>query len=392
MAKKLSTEEFIIKTISVHGNRYDYSRSKYIDCNQKIEIYCKEHGSFWQTPGAHCNGQGCKECGKNKNRKKFSKTLDQFISDAINIHGSKYNYSLAVYINTKTKIKIICPIHETFEQIPSSHLNGNGCSRCAAQAMHDLYVMPLDEFLERAKLAHGDKFNYSKVKYINSGSKIEIICKNHGSFLQVPWSHLKGNGCAKCQYENNSIIFTKTLQEFIDDSIVIHGNKYDYTKSIYIDDRTKVEIICKEHGSFWQIPSTHLQGGGCSKCSLRISYMEQNWLNSLSIPNDKEHRQVYFYINKKRMTADGFDQITNTIYEFYGDYWHGNPTKYKAEDMNTFSHKTYGQLYADTIAREQIIINAGYKLNTMWEADYKKLFITRGKNTGLKYSTIKGII
>jgi len=122
--KRLTTEEFIEKSIKVHGDRYDYSLVEYKNAHTKVKIICKEHGVFEQTPNTHLNGSGCLECGGTKqlNTKKF-------IKKAKEIHGKKYDYSLVNYINAKTKIKIICTNHGEFEQTPNSHLNSCGLSK-----------------------------------------------------------------------------------------------------------------------------------------------------------------------------------------------------------------------------------------------------------------------
>jgi hypothetical protein len=299
-------------------------------------------------------------------------TTHEFIRRSIIVHGNKYDYSLVEYINNKTKVKIICPTHGIWEQVPTSHYIC-GCRKCADQVRHNLYAFSTDKFIEMAKLIHKNIYDYSKVNYFNTNLNIDIICKKHGLFSQVPFVHLKGHGCPKCQYENNAVRFTKTTREFINDAIATHGNKYNYSKSVYIDDRTNIEIVCDKHGAFLQSPSSHLQGHGCGKCSTRVSLKETEWLDSIGLPNDIYHRQVALMINGKRMMVDGFDPKNNTIYEFYGDYWHGNIFKYNYYDININNKKTFGQLCEDTLDREKFIKLAGYKMITIWESEFKWL-------------------
>ena len=121
-------------------------------------------------------------------------------------------------------------------------------------------------FIEKARQIHNDKYDYSKVNYVNSRTKVCIICPTHGEFWQTPHNHLKGYGCAECGKEK-SHLSKITTEDFIVKSKEIHGNKYDYSKACYKTCDTKVCIICPEHGEFWQTPSNHINGSGCPKCA-----------------------------------------------------------------------------------------------------------------------------
>ena len=121
------------------------------------------------------------------------------------------------------------------------------------------------EFTEKAKKVHGDKYDYSLVKYINSRTKINIICPEHGLWLQQANAHLQGQGCLYCGKILQGGKFT--TDKFIEKAKAIHGNKYDYSLVEYIDMHTKVKIICPKHGEFKQKPTSHIhQKSGCSKC------------------------------------------------------------------------------------------------------------------------------
>jgi hypothetical protein len=181
-------------------------------------------------------------------------TIGEFIEKAKTIHGEKYDYSLVNYVGSKIKIKIICPIHGEFEQIPNSHLKGINCYKCSRN-----YVAT-DEFIEKAKTIHGEKYDYSLVNYKNNKIKIKIICPIHGEFEQIPNSHLKGCGCPKCVGKY------KTTDEFIEKAKTIHGEKYDYSLVNYISVFKQIKIICSIHGEFEQTPNSHLKGCGCPKC------------------------------------------------------------------------------------------------------------------------------
>ena len=188
------TEIFINKAIQVHGNKYDYSKVNYIDCNTKVCIICPEHGEFWQSPRCHLKGRGCSLCSKNKKL-----TTEEFIKRAKEIYGDKYDYSKVEYVNNHTKVCIICPDHGEFWQKPQSHLNGHGCVKCFAKGCADRFALTTEEFIKRAKEIHNDKYDYSKVNYVNSYTKVCIICPEHGEFWQEPHEHLRGGGCPICK-------------------------------------------------------------------------------------------------------------------------------------------------------------------------------------------------
>lgn len=197
MPRKLTTEDFIEKSKKIHKNIYDYSSVNYINSRNKVKIICKKHGEFTQRAANHLLGIGCKKCYFES--RKIG--LKKFIELATLKHNNKYDYSNVKYINSITNIEINCPIHGKFYQQPRNHLNGNGCKKCVG------LFEDKNSFLEKAKNIHGDEYDYSKVKYKNSYTKIEIICKTHGSFFQKPSvHHWHKSGCPQC----NKIGFSRT--------------------------------------------------------------------------------------------------------------------------------------------------------------------------------------
>ena len=155
-------------------------------------------------------------------------TTEQFIEKAKKIHGDKYDYSKVEYIDAKTKVKIICPEHGEFSMSPNKHLIGQRCKMCSIKEFSKTQTLTTEQFIEKAKKIQGDKYDYSKVNYINSQIKICIICPEHGEFWQTPNSHLQGNGCPICATNNRSMKQTLTTEQFIEKAKQIHGNKYDY--------------------------------------------------------------------------------------------------------------------------------------------------------------------
>ena len=248
--KKLTTEEFIEKVKKVHGGKYDYNKVDYKDANTKVIIICPIHGEFRQKPASHQQGTGCPMCGGSKKL-----TTESFIKRAKKIHSDKYNYSKVDYKNSQTKVTIVCSTHGDFEQNPHDHLSGKGCPNCSNNIK-----LTTEGFIKIAREVHGNKYDYSNVDYKGALTKVNIICPVHGEFGQRPANHLQGQGCPSCSK------IKITTKEFIKRAKEIHGNKYDYSKVDYKDTYTKVNIICPTHGKFKQSHSNHLQGYGCLMC------------------------------------------------------------------------------------------------------------------------------
>ena len=192
---KITTNEIIAKAKLVHGDKYDYSKVDYVKDYIKVCIICPEHGEFWQRPHAHLQGQGCPKCKS----KKQTCTTDEFIAKAKKIHGDKYDYSKVKYVDAKSKVCVVCPEHGEFWQTPDSHLSGCGCPKCANKNKGEYRRSSKKDFIKKAKEIHGDKYDYSKVEYVNAKTKVCIICPNHGEFWQTPNNHLRGHGCPKCK-------------------------------------------------------------------------------------------------------------------------------------------------------------------------------------------------
>jgi uncharacterized C2H2 Zn-finger protein len=182
------------------------------------------------------------------------KTTEKFIYEAKLKHDDKYDYSLVNYVNAKTKVKIICPEHGVFNQIPRQHICGSKCPKCSG-----LY-MDIDYFKEKSNKKHNNKYNYSLVIYNNSLKPVKIICPIHGEFNQRPKDHLIGKGCQKC-----SGVYMDT-NYFKEKANKIHGFIYSYDKTIFKKANDKVIITCLTHGDFRQTPNSHLNKSGCPIC------------------------------------------------------------------------------------------------------------------------------
>ena len=301
MPKKLTQEEFVKRAKQIHGDRYDYSKVEYVDMHTKVCIICPEHGEFWQKPLTHLysGGHGCIDC---VNKRPHNK--ETFIKKSRQIHGDKYDYSKVEYVNNKTKVCIICPEHGEFWQKPEKHMNqGHGCPKCGGTGK-----LTQKEFIDKCKIIHHFKYDYSKVDYINTETKVCIICPEHGEFWQTPHSHLQGADCPFCKG-----CIKLTQEEFVKRAKQIHGNKYDYSKSIYNSYETKVCIICPEHGEFWQTPHSHLQGQGCPYCNGLYKTTGQIITEFREIHKDKYDYSKVDYINTETKVC--------IICPEHGEFW-----------------------------------------------------------------------
>ena len=163
--------------------------------------------------------------------------------------------------------------------------------------------MSTEEFIEKAKMVHGDKYDYSKTNYVTNKTKVCINCNIHGEFWQLPSEHLRGKGCKECGRISASKKQVPSLDSFIKKAKMVHGDKYDYSKAEYIHSHTKICIICPIHGEFWQTPNDHLCGKGCQVC--RESKME------MLVESILEKNNIFFNRQKK------FDWLGSQSLDFY---------------------------------------------------------------------------
>ena len=204
-----TTNDFITDAKNTHGDKYNYSKVKYVNGKTDVEIICPLHGSFFQIPNNHLTGSGCPKCSK-----KHQPNNKEFTDAAKHIHGNEYDYSEVEYVNSKTPVIIKCPIHGNFEQSPSKHLMGQGCPECANELKGESQRLTADEFIKVSKEVHGDKYDYSKVKYKNNQTPVTIVCPIHGEFTQTPLSHTSGkSGCPRCQESKGEKLVKRILEK-----------------------------------------------------------------------------------------------------------------------------------------------------------------------------------
>jgi hypothetical protein len=268
VSRTFTQEEFINRAKEIHGEKYNYDSVVYIKSQFKIVINCPTHGPFEQPANSHLQGDGCRKCASSSRGLLSRKSTLEFITESENIHGNKYDYSEVDYITCKDKVSIICRIHGIFEQNPNCHLSGKGCDKCGIERRVEAQRFTQEEFISKAKEIHGEKYNYDSVVYTNSQSYVAIICPTHGQFEQVANSHLQGYGCDKCAHLYNNECRRLTTDEIVERAKQVHGDKYDYSCTVYIGDDKKIDIRCRKCDCvFSQLPSNHIRAKhGCPLC------------------------------------------------------------------------------------------------------------------------------
>jgi len=251
--QRTTKETFIQKAQNIHGDKYTYLNTEDISkTTDMIDIICPVHGKFSMKVDSHINAkQGCPKCGVEERTEKRKRTKEDFVSKAKNVHGGKYTYNNVVYKNSHTKVIITCPTHGDFEQLPYSHLNGNGCPSCAVEARSKLQFIGTEKFVEMAKAVHGDRYTYTNTNYTGTYEVTTITCPVHGDFEQRPNAHLSGGGCPKCgnidskgEKEIADVIESLGIDVVMRDRTVISPKELD----IYIPSKN---IAIEFNGSYW---------------------------------------------------------------------------------------------------------------------------------------------
>jgi hypothetical protein len=255
---------------------------------------------------------------------------EKFLQNAQTTHGDLYGYDLIDYKGALIKVEIVCSTHGSFWQLPSNHLR-YGCNKCGSEKTSNKNRKGTMSFIERAVFTHKDLYDYSKVVYVRSDHLVVIICKEHGEFLQTPITHIHGAGCPFCARITRADHLRLGKEEFTKRAQAVHNYKYDYTQTVYINNNTKVSILCNIHGLFEQVPSYHLLGGGCLLCK-PISRGEQ-CIDKLLKSNNISFRREYEFIEcvnpltGRNLRYDFFLPTHQILIEFDGEH-HFKPVTY----------------------------------------------------------------
>lgn len=262
---KLTTEEFIAKAKAVHGDRYDYSKVEYVDSKTKVCIVCKEHGEFWQRPSHHTNGHGCTKCASDVNAAAMRLWTEERCREV----ALKYT-EMKVFRTECEEAYNAALKHEWLKDYTWLSYK---IDVSKPKKKRQSYTQ--EEIIERIRSIFGERYSYEKVEYKAMKIPITLVCHEkdadgveHGEFSMRPDNIFSGKqGCPKCYDDRRSRLQRKPVEVFIEEAKKVHGGLYEYHKVEYVNTNSKVCIVCKIHGDFWQTPSNHLKGKGCPYCS-----------------------------------------------------------------------------------------------------------------------------
>lgn len=291
------------------GDRWDFSGTVFTTASGYFSAVCPEHGEFRQLTSKALSGTvGCDICSGRRI------DLNSFLSSSANLWGDRWDYSLVEFHDVRTEVTIICPSHGKFKQKPSLHLRGNvGCSRCSRQGMSS------EEFVAEAKEVWGERWDFSKVEYQGAFQKVTVSCPLHGDFEQLPYYLLGGAvGCRKCS------IPTRTIDEVMEKSILVWGDRWDFSKSSDLSNsKTPFTITCPEHGEFKQSPDNLLKGYlGCYRCHDFGTSQAEKSIRELLLDIGVNMPSTYISHGGRKYEIDMYSEELRVGIEFNGVYWH----------------------------------------------------------------------
>ncbi len=375
--------KFLAKCIEAFGNRFDMRSVVYEGHMSKITVTCTLHQTTFEVVATDfLQGKGCRQCTDIKElvkRRSYENKAEdpniRFIEKAIAIHGDRYTYENARYIDCRTKISITCREHGSFETTPRQHiLAKSNCPRCGIKQASKSRMCTLAHFIMLATYRHGHRYDYGSVRYEGYDCVVTIICHEHGQFQQTVQNHLRGSGCPKCGKN-----FPYTTDTYIARAKQVHGNRYDYSKVDYTGAHKKIKIICNNHGVFEQVAFNHLQGSNCRLCwqESNCSKAQIDWLEYIAVREGIHIQHAMnggeFKIPGSRYLADGYCPVMNLVFEYHGSVYHGDPVVYERSEYIPYLKSTAGELYDKTMRKETFIRDQGFELVTMWETEWLKI-------------------
>ena len=302
------------------------------------------------------------------------KSTKEYIEDAIQAHGDRYDYTLTVYDGKDKDITFLCRrCGLKCTQNAGNHIHQKqGCRACSYVDRGAARLLTRDAFIASARERHLDGYDYSYVTQdLPDGqfALVRLICNRCGRLIvKTAKAHLRGEGCKLCNLAPAAAARRRTFKRFLTQAHEAHGDAFDYSmvRGPHVATRSKIRIICRECVTpFEATVGSHLYlKEGCPRCSCQSSVREREWLDAHNVPVEGRHARI----RGTRLKADAV--VGNTVYEFYGAYYHGDPRHGPPEQYNSRSNKTYVELYDATIARQSMIEGLGYNVLFVWELDW----------------------
>ena len=325
----------IKRAIEIHGDKYYYSLATFKDYKTRTTFICKIHGPFEQTWEKHIGRKrGCKKCGYIKTGMLLTKNKNDLISDIRKVHGDKFPLDDIDYVKSSVKITLTCKIHDEFSITPNALLKGHGCPKCGIEKRSSATRHAKSFFIKRATKKHKGFYIYDLVDYINSNTKVKIICPLHGVFEQAPSNHVAGQCCPICATKRVGVEQRQTKEEFVEKSIKVHGYRNDYSLVDYQGNKIHVDIRCIKHNYIYKCrPDNHLKGSGCPLCN------ESKGENKVAEILDKYNlKHIREYVITGRYRYDFYLPDHNLLIEYDGqlhfiavDFFGGQETLIKTK-------------------------------------------------------------
>lgn len=367
----------LVNKFPLIAKEFDYDKNVNMDVNKitygsnkKIWWKCQKGHSYSSVVKDRSGGHGCSVCsGRIPSIKKLAIIVMPNIMNEYNIERNSVNLSYISYGSGKM-VWWKCKCGYEYEMRVCDRHRGRGCSICSGNIVSDknrLSVLYPDIFLE---LDLEKNINVENVSF-SSNKKLWWKCPIGHSYNSSPNSRTNGgHGCSYCSGQKvceDNCLATKNpllIKEWHNKNILTPFEVVPFSMK-------KVWWVCK-NGHEWEATiADRSSGRGCPKCSKRVSKPSQKWLSYIGVP--EENREKSININGSYFLVDGINYDRNIIYEFYGDYWHGNPKIYDKNKYNSHNKKLFGQLYEDTIERRIKLEAGGFKVIFIWESEWKKI-------------------
>lgn len=364
-------KKFLEKAKEKHSDRFIYSIDTWVGTSKPLSILCKVHGKFTISADLHLvqkNG-GCGSCSLEEKGSWNKADNADLLTEFRKVHGDYYSYG-EFPATGRGFISIRCPSHGEFSQRITSHLGGQGCPECGKlQACHNRRVT-FAEFISRVPESFRGKFTYYPEEWVGMETKIRVTCPEHGDIYVMPYSFCGSSyGCKKCGINAAGLDRRTPDSDYIGRYV---ETGYPYTPVEIVRDsvarKTRIVLECNDHGKFTKGITKALEGSGCPKCkrSKQSSALEDKWLDGLGISSlVKQHRLV----EDSTQVVDGYDPVTNTVYQFHGDFWHGNPKYFNPDEKNPKTKVSFGAAYEKTQEISNHIQSLGYQLVEVWQSD-----------------------
>lgn len=312
MPKKLTQEEFIKRCKDIHGDKYDYSKTKYENKRTKVIIICPIHGEFEQRAESHYLGQGCPKCGRERANLSESLSKEEILLDCNKTHNNLYEYDLSEFDCARnSKLKINCKRHGWFYQSYFQHVKGSGCPICARLENATKCALTTENFVEKAKIIHNNQYDYSEVNYINEHTPVVIICSKHGKFLQKPDHHLQGSGCPKCVLKAQSKLQKAILTKLPELELEWEASPEWLGKMRFDLYSSKYNFEIEHHGIQHYQPIELFGGEKAFQERLKADALKTK------LCNDNNCKQ---FIMKYDYTEEDLDELINNIKQIIDNY------------------------------------------------------------------------